>query len=112
MDGPESIIGLVNLNQRKVKTGFWSFKGEPAPCYESLSEYYDYSATITKETFHDKINDGIIDHLFDHEYGFNDALFYNSRLLHQPHIDNFYTRENPRIMFRMFFNPELDENDD
>lgn len=110
------ILGVVNLNQRNVRTGFWSFKGEVFLDEELTKEYYDYSSDITKETFNSRINDGTIDHLFDHEYGFNDAIFYDSRILHQPHIDDFYTRENPRIMYRVSFTlepeDELDEDDD
>lgn len=105
-----TIIGLVNLNPRIVKTGFWSYKGEMIPDLETIDEYYDYANSATKENYKDRINSGTLDHKFDIEYGFNDAIFYNSGILHQPHIDKFYTRENPRIMFRCTF--ILDEDDD
>ena len=104
------IIGLVNLNQKNVRTGFWSYMGEMKPDEELVDEYYDYSNDVTEKNYKDKINNGILNHEFDVEYGFNDAIFYHSRLLHQPHIDNFYTRENPRIMFRTCYT--LDEDDD
>lgn len=105
-----TIIGLVNLNPRIVKTGFWSYMGEMMPDSEMIDDYYEYASSATKENYKDKINNGILDHKFNIEYGFNDAIFYNSGILHQPHIDKFYTRENPRIMFRCSFT--LDEDDD
>lgn len=106
------IIGLVNLNEKNVKTGFWSYKGEMQPEEELLDEYYDYSRNTTKENYKNRINNGVLDHEFDVEYGFNDAIFYPARMLHQPYIDKFYTRENPRIMFRVFYRLDEDNNRD
>lgn len=104
-----NIIGLINLNQRPVKTGFWKFKGNLTDNDESLSdEYTEYTDTINYDNYHEKVNNGILDNVFNIEYNFNDAIFYNSLCYHQPIIDKFYTRENPRIMMRLCF--VLDES--
>jgi len=100
----ESIIGLVNLNPRPVRTGFWEMNGKMYGDEDTLDELSDYVADITEENYEERINNGVLDNVKNIEYSFNDALFYNSRLLHQPWIDKFYTRDNPRIMLRVSYN--------
>ena len=46
-----TIIGLVNLNPRIVKTGFWSYMGEMMPDSEMIDDYYEYASSATKENY-------------------------------------------------------------
>jgi hypothetical protein len=108
----DSIIGLVNLNDRPVRTGFWTMNGKMYGDEETLDELGDYVFDIDESNYNQKINNGILDNVLNIEYSFNDAIFYNARLLHQPWIDKFYTRDNPRIMFRFSFNMNNDVDDD
>lgn len=106
-----TIIGLINLNQRKVSTGFWEFDGNLIEDTEELcDDYHDYTSQITYSNYHEKTNNGILDNVFNVEYGFNEAIFYDSRSFHQPKIDKYYTRENPRVMMRLSYT--LDEEDE
>lgn len=99
-----NLIGLVNLNKRPVKTGFWEFKGKLTEDTEKFADEYNvYCNTINYDNYHEKINNGILDNVFNVEYGFNEAIFYNSISFHQPIIDKYYTRESPRIMMRLSY---------
>lgn len=99
-----NIIGLINLNQREVSTGFWKFKGNLMEETEKIADEYNiYSSQITYSNYHQKINNGILDKDCDVKFGFNEAIFYDSKCFHQPNIDKYYTRENPRIMMRLSY---------
>lgn len=99
-----NIIGLVNLNKRPVKTGFWSFYGNiVADTDEINDDYCEYSSNIDYDNINEKTNNGILDNVFNVEYNYNEAIFYNACCFHQPIIDKYYTRENPRIMMRFSF---------
>lgn len=103
-----NLIGLVNLNKRPVKTGFWSFEGNIVEETEEICDRYnEYAVQINHQNYSKKINNGILDNIFNIEYNFNEAIFYNASCFHQPVIDKYYTRENPRIMMR--FSYVLDE---
>ena len=99
-----NIIGLINLNKRPVKTGFWTFEGNILEDTEEISNRYnDYAEEINYKNYLNKINNGILDNVFNVEYNFNEAIFYNSICFHQPIIDKYYTRENPRVMMRLSY---------
>ena len=99
-DDIEERIYLVNLNHRSIKTGFWSFNNEVL-LYDKDQDYFDnYTDEINLDNYHEKINNGILDQVLNVEYHFNEAIFYRARALHNPVIDDFYTRENPRITLR------------
>jgi len=101
----ESLIFLVNLNHRPIKTGFWKFNGTR---YETLSPkesmYYKYSEGINEDNIDIMTNNGKLDKEFDIEYHFNEAIMYPASRFHQPIIDTFYTRETPRILLRYCYN--------
>lgn len=101
----KSLIFLVNLNNRPIRTGFWKFDGSS---YEELppdkSVYYQYSGNITEDNIHEMTNNGRLDKEFDIEYHFNEAILYPANRFHQPIIDKFYTRETPRILLRYCYN--------
>jgi hypothetical protein len=106
-----NIIGLINLNNRNVSTGFWEYDGCLIEDSEELAdEYSAYASEITHDTYEEKINNGILDKVFEVSYGFNEAILYDSRCFHQPIIDSYWTRENPRIMMRLSY--VLDEDDE
>lgn len=99
-----NIIFLVNLNKNPVRTGFWKYKGNSiCQSNEELMEYAQYSTTVTEENIDKKINNGILDKEREIEYAFNEAIIYPSNRYHQPIIDKFYTRDNPRILLRYCF---------
>lgn len=103
-DGIVHMIGLINLNQRPVRTGFWKFNGEFIEHNDEISNAYnEYALGITPLNYDEKVNNGILDKAFEVEYGFNDAIFYDARIFHNPIIDTYYTRENPRVMLRLSF---------
>ena len=105
-----NMIGLINLNQRDVSTGFWEFAGCLVEDSEELADdYNDYCDDITSDNFDEKTN-SILKKIFDISYRFNEAIIYDSKAFHQPNIDKYYTRENPRIMMRLSY--VLDEEDD
>ena len=108
-DHLESIIFLLNLNHRTVKTGFWTFNEEVLQYEDTAEEMNEYARSIDLHNYHEKTNNGILDNVLNVEYNFNEAIFYNGRSLHQPWIDNFYTRENPRIMLRIPFDLSQEE---
>lgn len=107
-----SLIFLVNLNHRPIRTGFWKFDGSK---YETLSPdksiYYKYSEGINESNIDMMTNNGKLDKEFDIEYHFNEAIMYPANRFHQPIIDTFYTRETPRILLRYCYNL-ADEFDD
>ena len=111
-DQKESILGLVNLNERPVRTGFWTMNGKMYGDEETLDELGDYTVDIDEKNYKERVNNGILDNELNIEYSFNDAIFYNARLLHQPWIDKFYTRDNPRIMLRLSYNIFCDDDID
>jgi hypothetical protein len=97
----ENLIFLINLNPRPIRTGFWKFKGKNfCKDEDEQNEYYSYSDKITEDNYNSMTNNGILDKDIEIEYHFNDALLYPSNRYHQPIIDKFYTRENPRIILR------------
>jgi hypothetical protein len=99
--GKNSFIFLVNLNKKSVRTGFWKFKGNRiCKNFEESDEYDDYVVTITEENLKKKTNNGILDKEGEIEYAFNEGIIYPSNRYHQPIIDKFYTRDNPRILLR------------
>ena len=102
-DDTKVCIGLVNLNHKSIKTGFWSFNNEVFLYEKDQDIYDDYTEEINLDNYHEKINNGILDQILTVEYHFNDAIFYNGRALHNPVIDDFYTRENPRMTLRFYF---------
>jgi hypothetical protein len=105
-----NMIGLINLNQRDVSTGFWEFDGCLTEDTDEIAdEYNDYCNDINEHNFEEKTN-STLKKLFDVSYGFNEAIFYDSKAFHQPNIDKYYTRENPRIMMRLSY--VLDEEED
>ena len=108
-DNTESIIFLVNLNHRTVKTGFWSFNEEVLQYEDTDEEVNEYARSIDLHNYHEKTNNGILDNVLNVEYNFNEAIVYNARALHQPWIDDFYTRQNPRIMLRFPFDLSQEE---
>jgi hypothetical protein len=102
-DEIDSCIFLLNLNNRPVRTGFWSMNGEVVGDMDLTDELSEYCDTIDINNLEEKTNNGILDNVLNVEYNFNEALFYDSKAFHQPWIDDFYTRDNPRIMFRIGF---------
>ena len=99
-----NIIGLVNLNRRPVKTGFWEFDGNFIEDTEEMSDKYnEYCDSINDNNISRMTNNGILDNVFNVEYGFNEAIFYNSLAYHQPIIDKYWTRESPRVMMRLSY---------
>ena len=73
------------------------------------NEYNEYTSTINAENFEEKTN-STLKKAFDVTYGFNEAIFYDSIAFHSPVIDKYYTRENPRIMMRLSY--VLDEEEE
>tara|TARA_A200000159_G_scaffold1745_1_gene1929 strand:- start:13978 stop:14691 length:714 start_codon:yes stop_codon:yes gene_type:complete len=107
-DDIEERICLVNLNHKSIETGFWSFNNEVL-LYEkdmSLDCFEEYSDEINLDNYYEKTNNGILDQVLTVEYNFNEAIFYNARALHNPVIDDFFTRENPRTTLRVKFTYE------
>lgn len=106
-----NIIGLINLNHRDVSTAFWRFKENIIEDTEELaSEYNDYSQNINYDNYNEKACCPTLYKAFEVTYGFNEAIFYDSKLFHSPVIDKYYTRENPRIMMRLSY--DLDDEDE
>ena len=105
-DAIDSRIFLLNLNNRPVRTGFWSMNGEVVGDMDLNDELSEYCDTIDINNLEEKTNNGILDNVLNIEYNFNEALFYNGKAFHQPWIDNFYTRDNPRIMLRIAFDSQ------
>ena len=105
-DEIDSHIFLLNLNNRPVRTGFWSMNGEVVADMDLNDELSEYCDTIDINNLEEKTNNGILDNVLNIEYNFNEALFYNGKAFHQPWIDNFYTRDNPRIMLRIAFDSQ------
>ena len=96
-----SVIFLVNLNNRPIKTGFWKFNGDRfCKNEEQHDNYCKYSRVIKEDNYDQMINNGILDKDCEIEYHFNEAIMYNGSRYHQPIIDKFYTRDNPRIILR------------
>ena len=102
-DEVDSFIFITNLNNRPVRTGFWSMNGEVIGDMDLTDELTEYYEDIDLSNLEEKTNNGILDNVLNVEYNFNEALFYNAKAFHQPWIDNFYTRDNPRIMLRLSF---------
>ncbi len=105
-DEIESRIFILNLNKRPVRTGFWSMNGEVIGDENLTDELIEYYNDINLGNLEEKTNNGILDNILNVEYNFNEAIFYNGKAFHQPCIDNFYTKDNPRIMFRIGFDLE------
>lgn len=107
VDFNESRTGLtflVNLNHRPVRTGFWKFDGNSYEyAHPDKSEYLKYVKNIKEENIDDVLNEGRLKKEFEIEYDFNEAIVYPSHRYHQPIIDKFYTRENPRILLRYYY---------
>ena len=80
--------------------------GEVIGNVDLTNELTKYCDTIDINNLEEKTNNGILDNVLNVEYNFNEALFYNSKAFHQPWIDNFYTRDNPRIMLRIAFDSQ------
>lgn len=102
-DEVDSFIFISNLNNRPVRTGFWSMNGEVIGDMDLTDELTEYYQDIDLSNLEERTNNGILDNVLNVEYNFNEALFYNAKAFHQPWIDNFYTRDNPRIMLRLSF---------
>tara|TARA_Y100000287_G_C14139635_1_gene314052 strand:+ start:152 stop:859 length:708 start_codon:yes stop_codon:yes gene_type:complete len=105
-DETESRIFILNLNKRPVRTGFWSMNGEVIGDENLTDELIEYYNDINLGNLEEKTNNGILDNVLNVEYNFNEAIFYNGKAYHQPCIDNYYTKDNPRIMFRIGFDLE------
>lgn len=106
-----TIIGLINLNHRDVSTAFWRFKGRLMEDTEDFAdEYNEYVNGINYDNYDEKARCPTLYKAFEMTYGFNEAIFYDSKCFHSPVIDKHYTRENPRIMMRVSY--MLDEEDD
>lgn len=106
-----TIIGLINLNHRDVSTAFWRFKGRLMEDTEEFAdEYNEYSSGINYDNYDEMACCSTLYKAFEITYGFNEAIFYDSKLFHSPVIDKYYTRENPRIMMRLSY--VLDEEEE
>ena len=77
---------------------------------EFADEYNEYSSGINYDNYDEMACWPTLYKAFEMTYGFNEAIFYDSRLYHSPVIDKYYTRENPRIMMRLSY--VLDEEDE
>ena len=97
----DTFIILFNLNQRPVKTCFWTFDNKRrVDSDEENKLLMDYTNSFTYDNFNHKMSEGRLKKQFCIEYGFNEAILYNANRLHSPVIDDYWTRENPRCMLR------------
>jgi len=107
-----NIIGLINLNQRDVSTAFWRFKGLLMEDTDDFAdEYNEYVNDINYDNYDEKSCCTTLHKAFEMTYGFNEAIFYDSKCFHSPVIDKYYTRENPRIMMRLSYVLDYDDEE-
>lgn len=96
-------VCLINLNDYPIYTNFWSFNGK------TLMSDYSYNIFIDKinKEYEDKekikkIPEGLsLTHTV--KYDPNQALIYNSSLLHNANIKKNHTNSSPRTTLRLFF---------
>lgn len=100
--GYSNYVILVNLNDRPVRTCFWTLDGKRrVDTQEEVDYASDYCSGFTLENMEDKFKEGRLKKQQIVEYGFNEGIIYNSNRLHSPIIDEYWTRENPRSMLRI-----------
>lgn len=105
-----TIIMIVNLNKKKIKTGFWKFLNYDNDYLENQNDYFDYTTKITYENIDEYTNNGVLDKKFDVEYSYNEGIIYYADMYHQPIIEETYSRENPRILFRITCNIDIEDS--
>ena len=94
---------LINLNDYPISTNFWSFEGNSLMMDNSYNIFIE---KINKEYKNQKESLKIPETLsLDHAvtYEPNQALIYNSSLLHNANIEEKYTYSSPRTTLRLFF---------
>ena len=94
---------LINLNDYPISTNFWSFEGNSLMVNDS---YMIFIENINKEYKNKKEIIQIpktlsLDNIITYEP--NQALIYNSSLLHNANIEKKYTYSSPRTTFRIGF---------
>ena len=100
----KTYVCLVNLNDYPIYTNFWSFNEK------SLMDDDSYNIFISKvnEEYRDKKKIKKIPENLDLKYTIkydsNQALIYNSSLLHNANIKEKYSYSSPRTTLRLFFN--------
>lgn len=97
-----SYVVLFNLNQKNVKTCFWSFDGIQVVENEDEDDcIYEYCESIDEYNLERKLSEGRLKKEFNVEYGFNDAIVYSANSLHSAVIDEHWTIDNPRCLMRI-----------
>jgi hypothetical protein len=100
----DCFVLLINLNEYEIITEFWKFNNK------ELMINDQYNNFITK---FQKDNEGKelkslkipkeLNLSHQAKYNFNEAIIYNSALLHNANVIESYTRENPRITLRYMY---------
>lgn len=102
-NSPKKYVFLVNLNDCPISTNFWSFNNKELMCDNSYLKFINEVNSLYKQK---KENIDVSEHLFMNKsitYQPNQALMYNSSLLHNADIEKKYNLNLPRTTFRMFF---------
>lgn len=97
-----SYVVLFNMNQKPVRTCFWSFDGIKIVENEDEDDcVIDYCESIDEYNLERKLSEGRLKKEFCVQYGFNDAIVYNSNSLHSAMIDKHWTIDDPRRLMRI-----------
>lgn len=100
----KTYVCLINLNDYPIYTNFWSFNGKTLMIDDSYNIFIN---KINKEYEDKKKIKKIPENLsliHTIKYEPNQALVYNSSLLHNANIKEKYTNSSPRTTLRLFFN--------
>lgn len=99
----KTYVLLINLNDFPIYTNFWSYSGK---FLMNDHSYDNFINNVNKEYEVNRENKKIPSDLsleYSIKYEPNQALIYNSSLLHNANIEEKYTYSSPRITFRLFF---------
>lgn len=102
-DEQKKYVCLINLNDYPIYTNFWIFNEKSLMTDYS---YIDFIKKINKEYSDERKIRKIPDNLslnYSVEYHPNQALIYNSSLLHNANIEQKHSYSSPRTSLRIFF---------
>lgn len=105
----EAYVLIVNLNEFDIKTNFWQFNDK------KKMDNYDY-INFSSHFIEKNKNKNIFDVKMPKEiricnevnYKFNEAIIYNSSLLHNASVIKDYTKDDPRVTLNYHFYTEYE----
>ena len=102
-DEQKKYVCLINLNDYPIYTNFWLFNGKSLMTDNSYNTFIE---KVNKEYRDERKIKKIPENLslnYSIEYHPNQALIYNSSLLHNANIEEKHSYSSPRTSLRIFF---------